>query len=342
MGRLARAIALGLSLSVAAPIAVQAQSGDMRELLNRVDRLQRELSTLQSHVYRGSPPPAAAATGGAGSQIDNNIAARLHVRVSALEKAIGDITGRQEEQGFQLQQISDRLDRLVADVDARLTALERGQVSVPGQGATNPTMAPSGNATQNRAASVPPPPPSGVNPGRSNAPDAPPQSLGTLPRSAASQGGSSVGNGAPAAQQQAAATPTVTLPEGTPQKQYDYALSLMLQKQNVAEAESALTEFIRQNPEHVLAGNAHYWLGETHYVRKDYQSAAFAFADGFQKFPKSTKAPDNLLKLGMSLDRLGKQQEACTAYARLLANFPKASRTLKRRVGVQQKRSKCP
>ena len=85
----------------------------------------------------------------------------------------------------------------------------------------------------------------------------------------------------------------------------------------------------RDNPKHALQANAHYWLGETFYVRRDYQRAAYTFADSFQKYPEGNKAADNLLKLGMSLGKLGKKKEACTTYSRLLENFPKASSTLK-------------
>lgn len=51
--------------------------------------------------------------------------------------------------------------------------------------------------------------------------------------------------------------------------------------------------FLRQFPNDGLAGNAQYWLGETYYVRQDYQNAAIAFGEGFQRYPKSAKAPDN-------------------------------------------------
>ncbi|MDE0797512.1 MAG: tol-pal system protein YbgF, partial [Alphaproteobacteria bacterium] len=131
------------------------------------------------------------------------------------------------------------------------------------------------------------------------------------------------------------------LPAGMPKAQYDYALSLMLKQQDFAKAETALKSFIETNPNNRLTGNAHYWLGETFYVRESYQDAAFAFAEGFQKYPKGNKAPDSLLKLGMSLDRLEKRREACTAYSRLLSTFPKAGARLKARVQREQSRAKC-
>ena len=120
----------------------------------------------------------------------------------------------------------------------------------------------------------------------------------------------------------------------------DYSKAIELD-QNFAEAERVLSAFIKAYPKNKLAPNAHYWLGRTYFVRQDFQRAAFTFAEGFQKYPKSGKAPDNLLNLGMSLARLNKKKEACTAYSRLVENFPKSSSAVKRRVKREQKRSRC-
>ena len=59
--------------------------------------------------------------------------------------------------------------------------------------------------------------------------------------------------------------------------------------------------FVQRNPQHVLAGNAQYWLGETYYARRDYQNAMVAFAEGYKAYKTSPKGPDNLLKLGVTL-----------------------------------------
>ncbi len=76
-------------------------------------------------------------------------------------------------------------------------------------------------------------------------------------------------------------------------------------------------------------------------MRRDFKQAAYTFADGYQKFPKSNKAPDNLLKLGMALGQLGQVKEACTAFARLLSNFPDLGNTLKSRIQRQRQRHRC-
>ena len=128
---------------------------------------------------------------------------------------------------------------------------------------------------------------------------------------------------------------------GTPKSQYDYALSLMLGQQDFAAAERALKAFVEQHPQDDLTGNAQYWLGETYYVRRSYQNAAFAFAEGYQRYPKNRKAPDSLLKLGMSLSRMGKRKEACTAFSRFLSKYTRANDRLKARIDRERRQAKC-
>lgn len=363
------AAGLGLAAGML-PAAVQAQNTGVQELLNRVDRLQRELSTLQRQVYKGEAPPAAALPLSPGGGDPRN-AARNSIRITQLENELQQLTGRIEEIGFRTQQIQARLEKLVADMDQRLTALEGGarpNTAAPGtvpQSASPPsnvglTLRPPPGA-QSPSALPPPPTPAAralSPPASAPARGAAPGVLGTIPKNMAVSSPRGPANvppqpplraqppaaspAAPAAQTATqTATQTAALPAGTPQSQYDYALSLMLKQQDFAKAETALKAFIDTNPKDRLAGNAHYWLGETYYVRKSFQDAAFAFAEGFQKFPKGNKAPDSLLKLGMSLDRLEKRREACTAYSRLLSTFPKASARMKARVQRERSRAKC-
>ncbi len=84
-----------------------------------------------------------------------------------------------------------------------------------------------------------------------------------------------------------------------------------------------------------------YWLGETYYVRGDYQKAAVAFAEGFQTYPDSAKAPDNLLKLGMSLASLGSTQAACGTFTVLLDRYADAPATILSRAQRESQRLGC-
>ncbi len=93
-------------------------------------------------------------------------------------------------------------------------------------------------------------------------------------------------------------------------------------------AAQKFTAILTKYPDHKLAGNAQYWLGEAYYAQKDYAKAAVAFGKGLEKY-KNVKGADNLLKLGMSMKELGKKDEACTAFTTLPKEFPKAEQPVK-------------
>jgi tol-pal system protein YbgF len=95
------------------------------------------------------------------------------------------------------------------------------------------------------------------------------------------------------------------------------------------EATDRFTAFLTKFPDHKLASNAQYWLGESYYGKKDYAKAAVAFAKGYEKYKDGNKGADNILKLGLSMQMLGKNDEACTAFVNLPKEFPKAADNLK-------------
>ena len=132
----------------------------------------------------------------------------------------------------------------------------------------------------------------------------------------------------------------VSLPEGTPKQQYDYAFDF-LKRQDYTRAETAFREFLKRYPKDPLSGNAQYWLGETHYVRGDYQKAAVEFLNGYQNYPKSNKAPDNLLKLGMAMANIGQTQGACTALGRLTKEYADAGDQIRRSAQQERQKLKC-
>ena len=120
----------------------------------------------------------------------------------------------------------------------------------------------------------------------------------------------------------------------TPEKLYDESYAA-LQAKKYAEAEAGFKEFLKGNPKHKLAGNAQYWLGETYYVRGRYENASVAFAEGYKNHKASSKGPDSLIKLGLSMSRLKRKDEACAAFVNFPAEFPKASADLKKRAAAE-------
>ena len=304
-----------------------ASSADVRALTDQVDRLQRELNVLQRNVYQGQ---AARPSGNAGAA--PNAAggvADLQVRLDDLDSRISQLVGQIEETNHRITSMEQKFERFSSDLDVRLSGAG-GAPAVQGAApspaiAARPQPAPPGGAgdpSQN--------PTTSGNLGSLSARD--PLARGTDAQAAAAA--AAARNAGPSPALQGAA-----LPDGSPDDQYKYAFGL-LGRADYPGAERALSAFVDQHPTHSLAGNAQYWLGETYYVRNDFNSAARAFAVGYQKYPKSAKAPDNLLKLGLSLGNLNKPKEACQSYALLKKDFPKAIEQVRRADG-EIKRLRC-
>jgi tol-pal system protein YbgF len=121
---------------------------------------------------------------------------------------------------------------------------------------------------------------------------------------------------------------------------YEKAYSYLLQ-QDYGAAEASFRDFLVQHPKHELAGSAQYWLGETHYLRGEYKTAATAFLEGYEKHRQNAKAPDSLLKLAMSLERLGQRSAACSSFSELSAQFPNAPEHVRRRAQSERRRAGC-
>jgi tol-pal system protein YbgF len=115
----------------------------------------------------------------------------------------------------------------------------------------------------------------------------------------------------------------------------------MLQDGDYVGAEKAFKTFVQRNPQHVLAGNAQYWLGETYYARRDYQNAMTAFAEGYKVYKTSPKGPDNLLKLGITLAVLNRKSDACAVFARFNQDYPRATDLQKRRIDQERQKNGC-
>lgn len=103
----------------------------------------------------------------------------------------------------------------------------------------------------------------------------------------------------------------------------DYDLALKsLQNNQWLVAEKQFELFIQNYPSSSLQGNAYFWHGETFFRRKIFDKAAISYLKGYQRFPKSLKAADSLLKLALSLGQLNKTAEACRMLSKIEAEFP--------------------
>ena len=117
------------------------------------------------------------------------------------------------------------------------------------------------------------------------------------------------------------------LPDVSPKEQYQFARNF-LKVGDYANAEKAFREFVITNPDNELSGNAQYWYAETYRIRQMYTDAATAYLEGYQKYPKSKIAPENLLKLGVSLVQMGEKDQGCLMIAGVKKQYPDATQSV--------------
>jgi tol-pal system protein YbgF len=244
-----------------------------------------------------------AAAGSSSSGMNSDYAGILETRMQAIEEQITRLTAQVEQADYQARQAQTRLQRLEEDVNTRFRMIEQG-------GGASASPAPS---SASPAGAVVDRPPATASAGTDE------RMLGQL----------TGGNGAPAA----------ALPDD-PNTAYDTAFSKVRDGDYEA-AESAMRAFVTKWPRHELSSNASYWMAETFYVRGNYEQAAKAFADGYQKYPRGAKAEDTLLKLGLTLSALNRGPDACVIFDQLQADFPRLSSTSKRRVDEERTQLKC-
>ena len=127
------------------------------------------------------------------------------------------------------------------------------------------------------------------------------------------------------------------LPDASPLEQYEFATSF-LKVGDYNMAERAFREFVDINPDNDLSGNAQYWYAETFRIRQLYTDAASAYLEGYQKYPKSEKAPINLLKLGVSLVQIGEKDQGCLMIAGVKKQYPNATQSVLQKAKYEEKK----
>ena len=346
---------LKFSLCVAALLSVSggawAQSSDVRPLYDRIDRLERDIQTLQSQLARGnsslvvtSPSAQSAGTGAGGNGgVISAGAAGLSDRVDNLEQQIQDLTGKVEEANHKAMLNAKQLERLQADIDLRFKELQpqaQPQTTGDNQPAGQAVGQPGG---QTQSASMP-----GVTPAPSKGQPAPPDN--SAGSSGLAPGPQVLGKISPKDVKKGVETPpddeadvATAAPANTPKTPkaaYDAAYA-MYQARDYAGATQAFKAFAAKYPEHQLVPSAVFWQGEAAFAQGDYKSAASIFGEGYRKYPSSTKAPDLLYKLGKSFAQLNMTKEACRAFKLLGENHPDMPDRLRKASAADREKLGC-
>jgi len=90
-------------------------------------------------------------------------------------------------------------------------------------------------------------------------------------------------------------------------------------------AADQLSTFTQTYPGSPLSGEAHFWRGEALTAVGDASAAARAYLDSFSGDPQGVMAPDALLQLGLTLDKLGQRQESCVMLGEVTVRFPSSA-----------------
>ncbi len=306
-----------------------AQSQDNASVQNRLGQIERQLETLSRQIYGG---------GGVRSDAGGNMA-NMEIRLSQLESEIRRLTGQIERQSFLMNQMETRFQKRLDDLKLRIDDLEQGGIAANAPRAASGLIGsiqrdPQGmhNKTVANTSASPESTLSRTSQQDDRDFDAPapitPETVGNLGTLKLENGNVGPDDGA------------VEQVAQSPEAHYDKAFAFMKDRE-YDQAERQFRAFIEQYPGHDLVENAYYWLGETYYVREQYERAARLFATGYKNFPEGNKAPDNLLKLGLSLNGLGNREDACIALIQLDQKFPNAAGPVSNRADQEISRLGC-
>ncbi len=299
---------------IAIAIFISPLSAD-EETLAILEKLKKDVSTLEKAVYSQSSENTIN-TSSVLSNNDEDVLTRHLLKLSEIEQQFQQLTNKFEEINFKIDKLSSRLSKVQADNQLRFQELEVGN--------TNNMV------TTNSEKSLP---------GSSQ-----PQDLGSITykdnetkdlvqKTQSIETTSSVVT-------ESFVTEEKILPKTNPKEQYNFATSLLKQG-DYTTAERALREFVIDNPEHSLAGNAQYWYAETFRIRQLYTDAASAYLEGYQKYPKSEKAAINLLKLGVSLVQIGEKDQGCLMIKGVKKEYPKAKQSVLQKAKYEEKKFDC-
>jgi tol-pal system protein YbgF len=289
------ALLAGVVLS--APTPLYAQSTLTPEQLTlRVERLtelsqrsEAKLSDVQEQLKKLSEEMSRMSR-----LVDNPAMLEMIQQVDQISEDVNLLRGELELQGNDITEIKKRQRELYQDIDRRLRDMESRAVSqapvapvVPQTTApVQPAVEPSGSALETPS---------------------------LLPSTGASAAASS-----------SATTPAATAP-AAPQageKEAYQAAFDTLKEGRYKEAKIELQAFLDKYPESSFAGNAQYWLGEAHYVTRNFEQGIVEFQSVINGYPGSNKVPDAMLKLGYTHYELKQFEQAKTVLQELRARFP--------------------
>ena len=288
---------------------LRAEEG-LTEIKNELIKITQDLKTLEKAFYKTSEIQS---TKISPNKLNEDVLTRHLLKLNEIEEQFQEMTNKYEEVNFKIDRLSNRITKMQTDNQMRLNDLESGVVK---ESSAKEKRLPGTDLPQDL--------------GRISDTD-----LKNVEEVQKTQSVESAGLVVTEKK-----TKESLLPDKSPTEPYDVAVSF-IKVGDYETAEFALREFIDKNKDNELAGSAQYWYGETFRVRQLYQDAASAYLDGYQNYPKSKKAPINLLKLGSTLVKMGEKDQGCLMIKGVKKEYPKASPSVLQKAEYEKKKFKC-
>ena len=287
----------------------------LKAISDQIQVITKDLKTLEKAVYQKSDISTSNTSNSISSDgLNEDIMTKHLLKLNDIEDQFRELTNKFEEVNFKLDKLSTRVTKIQSDAQLRFSDLENGNTPASKE---RKTILPGSTKPQDF----------GAAPGYQTTNLPKEQSINSI------ESAKTVITEKPEKKES-------LLPDKPTEDQYEFAVSFM-KIGDYETAEFALREFIDKNKDHDLAGSAQYWYGETFRIRQLYSDAATAYLDGYQNYPKSKKAPDNLLKLGITMVQLGEKDQGCTMISGIKKQYPKASKSVLQKAQYEQKKFKC-
>jgi tol-pal system protein YbgF len=267
----------------------------------------------------------------------------LALRIGRLEEALRRATGEIEDLQNQNRKLADDFKRLREDVEYRLSG-KTGAPPAAASAAPEPTRpARKGDAFDPDANPNAPGAPKQMGTTApsaplilsSHAPDAPRDStaLKPLPTPSPERQAKTGGDEAP-----------TFVPSGVPfsdsKEQYRSALAAYKAGQ-YADAEALFKAYIQANKGAANIPDALYYIGETYMQRARPREAAEQYLKVSTDYPKSARAPESIVRLGLALAKLGNTEQACAAFAEVGKRYPSAPAAVRRSADREIQAHRC-
>lgn len=300
-----------------------ANMANAADLAREIANLREDVTVLQRQMYREDDKKASAN-------------GDVQSKIGEYDEAIRKLNGRLDELEHQLKSNDEKIERYNRDMEIRLKILE-GKPIPDSLSAPAPRFPTIYNApvAQDAAAAVAGDEIKGkdlepleTEKNKPAAKPAPTPAPAPAPAAATSK---------PNPKPAPAATPTAANDAKTI---YDKAMKAY-NAGSYDEAEKGYEDILERFPNHALASNAQYWLGEVYLKRGKYGDAKVAFKDGYDNYKNGNKGADSLYRLATTFVLLDDNHRACLVLMNFDDEFPKANAELKSKVNVEKIKLNC-